>query len=77
MQFVLLDPYGTYARRDTASITGIESLETVVVEGRSTFLVGGRKMFVRSGAKSGSPSVEATLCRLNPALECLPHAGGR
>ncbi len=61
----------------TASITGIESLETVVAEGRSTFLVGGRKMFARSGAKSASPAVEATVCRLNPALECLPPAGGR
>lgn len=32
MQFVLLDPYGTYARRDTASITGIEKLPAYVVE---------------------------------------------
>lgn len=32
MQFVLLDPYGTYARRDTASITGIEKLPAYVME---------------------------------------------
>jgi HAD superfamily hydrolase (TIGR01509 family) len=32
MQFVLLDPYGTYARRDTASITGIDRLPAFVSE---------------------------------------------
>ncbi len=32
MQFVLLDPYGTYAHRDTASITGIDQLPAYVME---------------------------------------------